>query len=591
MTQKRSMRAFTLIEMAIVLLIISIITGMAIQSGMSVVATARLAATKSKMAAIDQALMQFRTSNDRLPCPSDLTLAPGSANYGLEAGAGSGSAIGVGTGACTGTGMLPAANFTGTGATNPTTAAEGALPAVTLGLSPDFMVDGWGNKFRYAVDVNYTANAAFANTNIGCINGAVTVNDVNGNARSTGSVYALISHGANGHGAYTRKGVTVNAGSVNANELTNCHCNSRAAATTYAPTYVQASPSVATPGNPLTTFDDLVSYKDRWQMQTAWDKTGGCGYIYVADMNNNRVEVFTMSGTYVSQFGSAGTGNGQFNLSYSPEDITIDTTGNLWVTDDGNMRIQKFSSSGTWLASLGGTSSACTNCLCTSGTCPVNQGSGNGQFSWPSAARLDSSGNIWVDERGNNRVQEFSSSGTYLSQFPIGNFGAPNKLAVDSSNNIWISLVDGGYLGEWNSSEVYQGYGITLNNSSSAEANYIGFDAGGNIYATDGGNNVVQKFTKSGTYVTSFGSSGSGNGQLSNPNGIAIDSSGNIWVADFGNNRVEEFSSSGTFLMSIGGTASACSNCACTGPSACPTNSGSGNGQFNSPIGIAIGSR
>lgn len=529
MTRERHgahLSGFTLLELAIVLVIIALVTGMAITSGISVVETARLTATQKKMKAIDDALMQYRASNDRLPCPANLTITPGSANYGLEAGAGAGSAIGTGTGVCTGTGMLPAANFTGAGATNTfQTAAEGAIPAITLGLPPDFMYDGWGNRFRYAVDISYTAGGMFASSQVGCTpNAAITVNDSNGNARSSGSVYALISSGANGHGAYTSEGVTVNAGSVNANELTNCHCTSGAAPATYAPTYVQMQQTLD-PANNLDSFDDLVSYKERWQMRTDWDKVG-CGYIYVADCGGNRIEIFNSGGVYQSQIGACssgacttGTGNGQFNC---PAGLAFDSSGHLWAVDSNNNRIEEFSSAGAYLGGF---------------TAPF--GTGNGQLQYPSAVAVDASGYLWVSD-DNARIQKFNAGGMF--QMNIGSCPA---------------------------------WGITL-------------DSGGNIWVSCGSAEAVQEYSSSGVLLRTVGNGGNGNGQFSSATGGAFDGSGNLWEVDAGNNRVQEFNSTGTWLASLGGTASACTSCLCTGPSTCPSNSGSGNGQFNQPYFIAI---
>jgi sugar lactone lactonase YvrE len=85
-------------------------------------------------------------------------------------------------------------------------------------------------------------------------------------------------------------------------------------------------------------------------------------------------------------------------------------------------------------------------------------------------------------------------------------------------------------------------------------------DASGNVYVTDstGGtepvnpvNNRVEKFDSNGTFLTKWGSGGSGNGQFDYPVGMAVDGSGNVYVADENNGRVEKFSSSGTFLTQI----------------------------------------
>jgi sugar lactone lactonase YvrE len=63
-----------------------------------------------------------------------------------------------------------------------------------------------------------------------------------------------------------------------------------------------------------------------------------------------------------------------------------------------------------------------------------------------------------------------------------------------------------------------------------------------NVWVADSYNNRIQEFTSSGTYITQFGTTGTGNGQFDAPIGVAIDGSGNVWVADFHNNRVQEFS-------------------------------------------------
>src|SRR5690606_29546747 len=75
------------------------------------------------------------------------------------------------------------------------------------------------------------------------------------------------------------------------------------------------------------------------------------GNIYVADPNNNRVQKFTSSGVYLSQFGSFGeNGNGYF---FQPTDIAIDSSGNIYVLDSGTSIVQKFNSSGVFQSQFG----------------------------------------------------------------------------------------------------------------------------------------------------------------------------------------------------------------------------------------------
>lgn len=133
---------------------------------------------------------------------------------------------------------------------------------------------------------------------------------------------------------------------------------------------------------------------------------------------------------------------------------------------------------------------------------------GNGELSTPYGIALDSAGNYYLTEEGNDRVQKFDSTGHYLMKFGSvgtadGQFSNPQGIFVDSSNN---------------------------------------------IYVADYSNHRIQKFDSSGNFLSKFGSIGSGDGQFMRPRDIAVDSSGNIYVADAGNNRIQKFDSSGNFF-------------------------------------------
>lgn len=85
----------------------------------------------------------------------------------------------------------------------------------------------------------------------------------------------------------------------------------------------------------------------------------------------------------------------------------------------------------------------------------------------------------------------------------------------------------------------------------------------GLVYVADHYNGRVQRYTKSGQLVDSFGSFGTGNGQFKNPTGLAFDSAGNVYVGDENNHRIQKFTANGTYLGQWGSF-------------------GSGQGQFNS---------
>ena len=69
----------------------------------------------------------------------------------------------------------------------------------------------------------------------------------------------------------------------------------------------------------------------------------------------------------------------------------------------------------------------------------------------------------------------------------------------------------------------------------------VAVDASGNVYVVDAGNNRIQTFTTSGVYIVQWGTLGSGNGQFHIPRGVAVDASYNVYVADTANERIQKF--------------------------------------------------
>ena len=95
----------------------------------------------------------------------------------------------------------------------------------------------------------------------------------------------------------------------------------------------------------------------------------------------------------------------------------------------------------------------------------------------------------------------------------------------------------------------------------------VAWDAEGNIYVADGfGNSRIAKFNKVGTFIKSWGSRGTGNGQFNTPHGIAVDAQGNVYVADSANKRIQVFDGDGTFKSQITGIGSPAAICISPGP-------------------------
>ena len=75
----------------------------------------------------------------------------------------------------------------------------------------------------------------------------------------------------------------------------------------------------------------------------------------MVDSDNDRIQKFTNTGTFIRKWGSFGSGNGQFE---GPSGVAVDPSGNVFVADSGNDRIQKFTNTGKFIRQWGSLGSA-----------------------------------------------------------------------------------------------------------------------------------------------------------------------------------------------------------------------------------------
>jgi hypothetical protein len=113
------------------------------------------------------------------------------------------------------------------------------------------------------------------------------------------------------------------------------------------------------------------------------------GFIYATDGYTNSIWKFISDRPYVTQWGSTGMGNGQFNGRLG---IAVDGSGNVCVSDSGNHRIQKFDSFGNFLTKWG------------------SEGTGNNSFRNLFGIAVDGKGNVNVVDSANDRIEKLSSS-------------------------------------------------------------------------------------------------------------------------------------------------------------------------------------
>jgi PKD repeat protein len=203
-------------------------------------------------------------------------------------------------------------------------------------------------------------------------------------------------------------------------------------------------------------------------------------------------------------------------------------------------------------------------------------GSGNGQFKNPDGVAVDSSGNVYVADNYNCRIQKFSSIGIFLAKwgskgYEDGQFQYPQGIAADLSGNVYVTDTGSYRIQKFNATRAFiakwgsQGSGDGQFESPSG----IAVDSSGNIYVADTNNNRIQKFSSTGTFLAEWGSIGTGDGKFQQPQGVAVDSSGYVYVSD--TNRIQKFTTTGTFLAKWG-------------------SEGAGDGQFNQPQGVAVDS-
>jgi DNA-binding beta-propeller fold protein YncE len=208
-------------------------------------------------------------------------------------------------------------------------------------------------------------------------------------------------------------------------------------------------------------------------------------------------------------------------------------------------------------------------------------GTANGQLSGPAALAIDTKGNIWVADTGNNRIEEFNEKGEYVTKIGAsgsgnGQFYGPEGVAIDPKGNIWVADTYNARLEEFNEKGEFV---KVVGKEGSAPGQLIeptGIDIGpgGNVWVADWENNRVEVYNEAGEYVRQFGSAGTGNGQFSHPDALAIDTKGDVWVGDQDHGRVEEFNQSGEYLAQFGSA----------GP-------GQGQFSFGYPMGIAVDSK
>jgi uncharacterized protein (TIGR03437 family) len=288
------------------------------------------------------------------------------------------------------------------------------------------------------------------------------------------------------------------------------------------------------------------------------------GNLYIADSGNNVIR--KVSNGVITTFAGNGTpgytgdngpaASAQLNAPYG---VAVDSAGNLYIADSANNVIREVSNGVITTVAGNGT-------CCFSGD---NGQATSAQLFTPVAVAVDSAGNLYIADFGNNVVRKVSNgvittvagNGTYSyggdnGQATSAELYQPNGVAVDSAGNLYIAdtsncrirKVSNGVITTvaGNGTPGFSGDGSP---ATSAELNApygVAVDSAGNLYIADTGNNRIRKVSN-GTITTAAGNGTPGynsdggaatSAELYEPLGVAVNSAGNVYIADFGNNRV-----------------------------------------------------
>ena len=305
------------------------------------------------------------------------------------------------------------------------------------------------------------------------------------------------------------------------------------------------------------------------------------GVLYIVDTQNNALRQVTSDGTITTLTGTGFHGSGgdggvaSAGQLSGPQDVAVDSSGNIFIADAGNGEIREITASTGNISTYAGAGT----------TTPGDGGQAtDAVLVSPNGVAVDSSGNVYISESVPGEIRQvtkgvinvfagtgtpgFAGDGSTATKAQLWN---PLGMAVDSSGNIYVADQSNQRIRKISSGNITTVAGNGLANfggdggpALSAQINApsgIAVDSIGSIYFADSGNHRVRKIGIDGSITTiagdgSAGSSGDGGqgavAQLMQPAGVAVDASGNVYVADAQDNRIRRIGPDGTISTFAG---------------------------------------
>jgi uncharacterized protein (TIGR03437 family) len=305
------------------------------------------------------------------------------------------------------------------------------------------------------------------------------------------------------------------------------------------------------------------------------------GNLYIADQNNNVIRMVN-SATVISTYagnGAPGNGSGDGGPAIKaaipyPVALAIDPSGNLYVAQRFYPVVRKVAPTGiiSTVAGNGSNSSTGDGGLATSAS-----------FNVISAVTTDPAGYLYIVELLGERIRRVSPNGIVITLAGTGKnaFGgdggsataaslsAPSGVAADSTGNIYIGDRDNDRVRRIDGAgtiTTFAGQGSVIGDGGPAiqarldGLSGIAFDSAGNLYIVEQGANRVRKVTPAGVVSTLAGgrqgSAGDGgaaaNASLYFPTDVKADAAGNVYISDTFNCRIRKISTTGTISTIAG---------------------------------------
>jgi DNA-binding beta-propeller fold protein YncE len=283
---------------------------------------------------------------------------------------------------------------------------------------------------------------------------------------------------------------------------------------------------------------------------------------YVADTGNERIGVYnitsctsTLNGqanecTFIANYGARCPSScplppGNAGFFNALRRVTVDpATGDIWAADFWGSGIHEFSPSGS-----------------TSGMYEIDGSPAPGSgFAEAYGVAVGPDGTTYVADRLNQRIEEFSANGTYVTDegsrgVAAGEYSWPEAVAVTPDKTVWVGDTRNNRLQHFANADL-TGTPTIVGTAGSAvgQFNYIeGVSAAANglVWIADTDNNRVQSYDPSTQTFAAYGTRGStpDTNELVNPESV-VASATDIYIADTGNNRVVELDLSGNYVAS-----------------------------------------